>query len=137
MKTGAANCALFMALPIRFVGNFLVALKAKKCLFRAFVSCLYESTVWCLYRNSTFNRQRVDYSNAYRILFNLSRRTSMFPSLVRNKVPTFHALIRKYTASFISRCINSCNVWLSALIRSSDFRSGPYNNHFTNLHQNT
>ena len=90
-----------------------------------------------MYRKSTLNRLRVGYNNAYRILFNLPRRTSMSTTLVQNNVPTFHALIRKHTANFMLRCINSCNVWLSALVRSSDFRCGPYNNHFANLHQNT
>ena len=109
----------------------------KNCLFRTFVPCLYRSTVWCMYRKSTYNCLRVGCNNAYRILFNLPRRTSMFTTLVQNNVPIFHALMRKHTASFMLQCINSCNVWLSALVRSSDFRSGPCNNHFANLHQNT
>ena len=98
----------------------------------AFVSCLYGSTVCCKYRKSTFNRLRVGHNNAYRTLFNLPRRSSMSTTLVQNNVPTFHALIRKHTASFILRCINSCNVWLSALVRSSNL-SGSYNNHFCEL----
>ena len=116
---------------------FCCSKAVKNCLFRTFVSCLYGSTVWCTYRKSTFNRLRVGYNNAYRILFNLSRRTSMSTTLVQTNVPTFHALIRKHTANFMLRCIISCNVWLSALARSIDFRYGPYNNHFANLHQNT
>ena len=112
---------------------FCCSKAVKNCLFRTFVSCLYGSTVWCMYRKSTLNRSRVGYNNAYRILFNLPRRTSMSTTLVQNNVPTFHALIRKHTANFMLRCINSCNVWLSALVRSSDFRCGPYNNHFANL----
>ena len=67
----------------------------KNCLFRTFVSCLYGSTVWCMYRKSTFNRLRVGYNNAYRILFNLPRRTSMSTTLVRNNVPTFHQARRQ------------------------------------------
>ena len=122
----------------KFRRKFFCCSKAvKNCLFRTFVSCLYGSTVWCMYRKSTLNRLRVGYNNAYRILFNLPRRTSMSTTLVQNNVPTFHALIRKHTANFMLRCINSCNVWLSALVRSSDFWCGPYNNHFANLHQNT
>ena len=116
---------------------FCCSKAVKNCLFRTFVSCLYGSTVWCMYQKSTFTRLRVNYKNAYRILFNLPRRTSMSTTLVQNNVPNFHVLIRKHTANFMLRCINSCNVWLSALVRSSDFRSGPYNNHFANLHQNT
>ena len=116
---------------------FCCSKAVKNCLFRTFVSCLYGSTVWCMYRKSMLNRLRVGYNNAYRILFNLPRRTSMSTTLVQNNVPTFHALIRKHTVNFMLRCINSCNVWLSALVRSSDFRCGPYNNHFANLHQNT
>ena len=116
---------------------FCCSKAVKNCLFRAYVSYLYGSTVWCMYGKSTFNRLRVGYNNAYRILFNLPRRRSMSTALVQNNVPTFHALIGKHTTNFMFRCINSCNVWLSALVRSSDLRSGPYNNHFANLHQNT
>ena len=69
----------------------------KNCLFRTSVSCLYGSrpTVWCMYRKSTFNRLRVGYNNACRILFNLPRRTSMSTTLVRNNVPTFHQARRQ------------------------------------------
>ena len=114
---------------------FCCSKAVKNCLFRTFVSCLYGSTVCCMYRKSTLNCLKVGYNNAYRILFNLPRRTSMSTTLVQNNVPTFHALIRKHTANFMLQCrpINSCNVWLSALVRSSDFKSGPYNNHFANL----
>ena len=119
--------------------SFCCSKAVKNCLFRTFVLCFYGSTLWCrpMYRKSTFNRLRVGYNNAYRILFNLPRRTSMSTTLVQNNVPASHALMRKHTAKFMLRCINSCNVWLSALVRSSDFRFGPYYNHFANLHQNT
>ena len=116
---------------------FCCSKAVKNSLFLTFVSCHYGSTIWCVYRKSTSNRLIVGDNNAYRILFNLPRRTSMSTMSVQNNVPTFHDLIRKHTANFMLRCINSCNVWLSALVRSSDFRSGPYNNHFANLHQNT
>ena len=48
-----------------------------------------------MYRKSTFNRLRVGYNNAYRILFNLPRRTSMSTTLVQNNVPTFHQARRQ------------------------------------------
>ena len=116
-----------MALPISYVENFCCCSKAvKNCLFRTFVSCLYGSTVWCVCRKSTVNRLRVGYNNAYRILFNFPRRTSMSTMLVQNNVPTFHALIRKHIANFMLRCINSCNVWLSSLVEDQ-VTLGPVN----------
>jgi len=59
-----------------------------------------------------FNRLKVGYNNAYRILFNLPRLISISTGLIRNHISTFHALIRRYAANFMLRCEKSCNIWI-------------------------
>jgi len=94
------------------------------------------SNIWSVYRQSTFNRLKVGYNNAHRILFNLPRQISISTVLVQYHISTFYALVRRYAANFMLRCEKSRNIWIYNLVRSGDFRSGPFYDHFVKLHEN-
>jgi len=76
--------------------------------------------LWGNFRKSSMQRLRVAYNFGCRALYNLPWRASVTVSShqVQYNVPTFEALLRKYTYLFLERCRKSNNVWLRALMQS-------------------
>ena len=63
-------------------------------------------------------RLRVAYNFGCRALCNLPWRASVSSHQVQCNLPTFEALLQKYTGLFLETCRKSKNVWLRALMRS-------------------
>ena len=55
---------------------------------------MYYCQLWCKYTVANYNKLKVAYNNAFRILFGLSRRCSASEMFVSRSVVTFEALIR-------------------------------------------
>ena len=58
-------------------------------------SSYYGCHLWHNYTQYTFNRIRVGYNDAYRILHSIPRFMSANEGLVAAEIPTFQALIRR------------------------------------------
>ena len=82
---------------------------------------MYASQLWCNFRKSCMQRLRVAYNFGCRVLYNLPWRASVSSHHVQCNIPTFEALLRKYTYLFLERCRKSNNIWLRALMQSSNF----------------
>ena len=106
----------------------------KNCLFRTLCSAMYGLNLWCCYLKSYMNRIRVAYNNAYRILFNLLWQISISTVMVRNNISTFEAIRRKRLAMFVTRCCQSSNIYIAALVRCDDFLRSQFYSIFTGLH---
>ena len=86
-------------------------------LFRSFCTPMYPSQ-WCYFRKSCMQRLHVAYIFECRALYNLPWRASVSSHQVQCNIPTFEALLRKYTYLFLERCRKSNNIWLRALMQS-------------------
>jgi len=86
---------------------------------------MYASQLWCNFRKSCMQRLRVAYNFGCRALYNLPWRASVSSHQVQCNIPTFEALLQKYTYLFLERCRKSNNIWLHALMQS-DCLYSPY-----------
>jgi len=66
-------------------------------LFRSFCTPMYASQLWCNLRKSCIQRLRVGYTFGCRALHNLPWRKNVSSHQVQCNIPTFEALLRKYT----------------------------------------
>jgi len=69
----------------------------KNVLFCSFCTPMYASQLWCKFRKSCMQRLRVAYNFGCRALHNLPWRASVSSHQVQCNIPTFEALLRKYT----------------------------------------
>jgi len=90
----------------------------KNVIFRSFCTPMYSSQLWCNFRKSCMQRLRVAYNFGCRAPHNLPWRAGVSNHQVQYNIPTFEALLRKYTDLFLGRCRKSNNVWLRALMQS-------------------
>ena len=90
----------------------------KNVLFRSICTPMFASQLWCNFRKSCMQRLRVAYNFGCRALYNLPWRASVSSHQVQCNIPTFEALLRKYTYLFLERCRKSSKVWLRALMQS-------------------
>jgi len=90
----------------------------KNVLFRSFCTPMHASESWCNFRKSCVQRLRVAYNFGCRALYNLPWRASVSNHQVQCNIPTFEALLQKYTCLFLERCRRSNNVWLRGLMQS-------------------
>jgi len=97
----------------------------KNVLFRSFCTPMHASHLWCNFRNSCMQKLRVAYNFGCRALYNLPWRASVSSNQVQFNIPTFEALLRKYTYLFLERCRKSNNIWLRALMQSDCLYSSP------------
>jgi len=102
----------------------------KNVLFRSFCTPMYASQLWCNFRKSCMQRLRVAYNFGCRALYNLPWRASVSSHQVQCNIPTFEALLRKYTCLFLERCRKSNNVWLRALMQSDCLYSSLFFEHY-------
>ena len=61
----------------------------------------YGCHLWHNYAQYTFNRIRVGYNDAYRVLHGIPRFMSTKEGLVAAEIPTFQALIRRNVYGFV------------------------------------
>jgi len=73
---------------------------------------MYALQLWWNFRKSCMQRLRVAYNIGCRALYNLPWRVSVSSDQVQCSIPTFEALLRKYTYAylFLERCKKSNNV---------------------------
>ena len=81
----------------------------KIALFKAYCTPLYTAHLWCRYSKSKYNKLRVAYNDALRILLRLPRCTSASQLFVNSGVPTLNALLRNLMYSFMMRLMDSKN----------------------------
>ena len=65
--------------------------------FRSICTPMYASQLWCNFRKPCMQRLRVAYNFACRALYNLPWRARVSSHQVQCNIPTFEALLRKYT----------------------------------------
>ena len=68
-----------------------------------------------------------------RALYNLPWRASVSNHQVQCNIPTFEALLRKYTYLFLERCRKSNNIWLRALMQSDCLYSSLFFEHYNRI----
>ena len=78
-------------------------------------------------------RLRVAYNFGCRALYNLPWRASVSTHQVQCNIPTFEALLRKYTYLFLERCRKSNNIWLHALMQSDCLYSSLFFEHYNRM----
>jgi len=72
----------------------------------------------------------VAYNFGCRALYNLSWRASVSSHQVQCNIPTFEALLGKYTYLFLERCRKSNNICLSTLMQSDCLYSSLFFEHY-------
>ena len=82
--------------------------------------------LWNNFRKSSYNRIKVPFNDAYRILHNLPQFVSARELQVSFGITTFEALQRKYMFSFVSRLLQSQNCLIANLINSDAFYNSGY-----------
>ena len=105
----------------------------KNVLFHSFCTPMYASQLWCNFKKSYMQRLRVAYNFECRALYDLSWRESVRSHQVQCNIPSFEALIRKYTYLFLERCRKSNNVWLRALMQSDCLYSSLFFEHYNRI----
>lgn len=88
--------------------------QVKVTLFRAFCQTFYTCSLWTKYTQRTYNALRVQYNNAFRVLMGLPRYCSASSMFAEARVDGFYAVIRKRSASLLSRVRGSPNAILAA-----------------------
>jgi len=84
-------------------------------------------------RKSCMQRLRVAYNFGCRGLYNLPWRASVSSHQVQCNIPTFEALLRKYTYLFLERCRKSNNIWLLALMQLDCLYSSLFFEHYNRV----
>ena len=95
-------------------------------LFCSYCMPFYACHLWNNFRKSSYNRIKVAYNDAYRILHNLPRFVSARELQVSFGITTFEALQRKYMFSFVSRLLQSENYLIANLMNSDAFYNSGY-----------
>ena len=102
--------------------------KVRVYLFQMYCGTMYCSSLWCKFKQSTYNKLRVAYNNAFRILMFLPKWCSASEMFVTRRATSFEALLRKARFSLISRTANASNMYLNNLLcTSTAFKSDLYN----------
>ncbi|CAK1579655.1 unnamed protein product [Parnassius mnemosyne] len=89
--------------------------EVKVTLFKAYCQCFYTCNLWVRYTQRAYNVLRVQYNNAFRVLLGLPRYCSASAMFAEAHTDGFHAIIRKRSASLLSRLRNSTNSILNTL----------------------
>jgi len=105
----------------------------KKVFFRSLCTPMYASQLWCNFRKSCMQRLRMAYNFGCRALYNLPWRASVSSHQVQCNIPTFEALLPKYTYLFLERCRKSNNVWLRALMQSDSLYTSLFFEHYNRI----
>jgi hypothetical protein len=101
----------------RFVG---CSDQVKVTLFKAYCQSFYTCSLWVKYTQRAYSTLRVQYNNAFRVLFGLPRDCSASLMLAERQVDGFHAIIRKRCASQLNRLRASSNGILSVFAERLD-----------------
>ena len=105
--------------------------EVKMTLFRAFCQSFYTGGLWFHFTQKSYNALRVQYNNAFRALMRLPPYCSASEMFAQAGVDDFFALMRKKSASTVSRMRGSKNGVLKALTARCE---GALFARFTELH---
>jgi hypothetical protein len=100
-------------------------LRTKVLLFNAFCSPIYGCQLWCHFRKDSFNRLRVAYNNALRLLLNIPPWSSASELFVKHDANSFHSVIRKQQYSLLFSLVNSENLIVKDFVESDRFFQSP------------
>lgn len=89
--------------------------QVKITLFKAYCQSFYTSSLWFSFTQRSLNALRVQYNNGFRMLMGLPRFCSASTMFAEARVDGFHAIIRKKTASLLSRVRSSSNSILQVI----------------------
>ena len=78
-------------------------------LFKAYCTPMYTAHLWCRYSKSKYNKLRVAYNDALRILLRQPRWTSATRLFVNSGIPTLDAVLRNMMYGFMTRLMDSKN----------------------------
>ncbi|XP_049882113.1 uncharacterized protein LOC126378053 [Pectinophora gossypiella] len=105
--------------------------QVKVTLFKAYCQSFYTCSLWTEYTRSSYGALRVQYNNAFRVLFGLPRFCSASKMFADHNTDCFFAIIRKRCASLLRRLRSSSNGILSVL---TDRWDSPLLGHWMRLH---
>ncbi|KAJ8708213.1 hypothetical protein PYW07_010338 [Mythimna separata] len=105
--------------------------QVKVTLFKAFCQSFYTCSLWTKYTQRAYSALRVQYNNAFRILFRLPRHCSASAMFAAKSVDGFHAILRKRCASTMRRLRAGSNRLLSVFAGRWD---SPMWRHWMRLH---
>ncbi|XP_073949395.1 uncharacterized protein [Choristoneura fumiferana] len=90
----------------------------KVTLFKAYCQSFYTCSLWVSYTQRTLSalRVRVQYNDAYRMLFGLPRHCSASAMFAASGTDGFHAIMRRRCASLLARLRGSPNTIVDALV---------------------
>ena len=94
------------------------SLHTKSMLFNAYFTPMYGCQLWNIAYNYNYDRLRVAFNDAFRLLLDVPRWTSASSLFVLHRVPTFATVIRKLTYSLYDCIRNSSNSLLIAYMES-------------------
>ena len=90
-----------------------------------FAALFYGCQLWCNSRKETFNRLRVAYNNALRLLLNVPPWSSASDLFVKHGATSFHSLIRIQQYSLLRSLVISENVIVKSFVESDRFLQSP------------
>ena len=90
------------------------SLHTKCMLFNGYCTPMYGCQLWNIAYHYNYDRLRVAFNDAFRLLLDVPRWTSASSLFVLHRVPTFAAVIRKLTYSLYDCIRNSSNSLLIA-----------------------
>jgi len=79
--------------------------------------------LWCKFRKESFNRLRVAYNNALRLLLNVPPWSSASDLLIKHGATSFHSLIRYNSILFCVHWLTVKMLVLKVLLNRTDFFS--------------
>ena len=96
----------------------------KVTLFRTYCTPLYTAHLWTKYKASTFHKIKVAYNTIFRLLLGVPRFSnginySASQLFVENNLPTFEALLRKLSHTFMSRILSSENKLMKSVVSTT------------------
>ncbi|XP_063547124.1 uncharacterized protein LOC134754720 [Cydia strobilella] len=89
--------------------------EVKLTLFKAYCQTFYTCNLWVSFTQRAYNALRVQYNNAFRVLFGLPRYCSASTMFAEAHTDSFDAIVRKRCASLINRLRHSPNSILNVL----------------------
>ncbi|XP_063542112.1 uncharacterized protein LOC134750798 [Cydia strobilella] len=105
--------------------------EVKATLFKAYCQSFYTCSLWISYTQRAYSALRVQYNNAYRVVFGLPRHCSASGMFTEGRIDGFHAIIRKRCSSLLRRWRASSNAILCTL---ADRWDSPWLKHWVQLH---
>lgn len=92
----------------------------KLTLFKAYCQSFYTCSLWVSYTQRVYRTLRVQYNNAFRVLFGLPHFCSASTMFAEAHTDCFYAIIRKRSASLLRRVRGTSNSILDALVNRWD-----------------